>query len=212
MDKNMELINRKKISRTIDALNKNNMQSFLVEDKEELIAKIEELVSENSVVSCGGSMTLSEVGVMEHLRSGRYDFLDRGRHGITIEEINKIYRDAFSADAYFTSSNAITENGELYNVDGNGNRVAAMIYGPDKVIVVAGVNKIVKDIDEAKRRVRDESAPANAIRLNRNTPCTNTGYCVDCNSPERICREYTIISKPKPNRIYVIFLNENLGY
>ena len=157
-------------------------------------------------------MSLFETWVIEHLRSGRCEFLDRYKEGLTADEIKEIYRKSFFCDAYFTSTNAITEEGELYNVDGNGNRVAAMLYGPDKVIVIAGVNKIVKDINEAIYRVENLAAPANAKRLNRKTPCTVTGKCMNCNSPERICREYTVIRKPVPNRIFVLLLNEEYGY
>ena len=127
MDKNVEWVNEQKILRTIKALESNNMNGYLVKDAKELISKIEELVPEGSKVTCGGSMSLFETGVMEHLRSGRYDFLDRNKEGLTGEEIVNIYKSAFFSDAYFTSSNAVTEDGELYNVDGNGNRVAAML-------------------------------------------------------------------------------------
>ncbi|MGL4847355.1 MAG: lactate utilization protein [Clostridium sp.] len=213
MDVNVFWLMEKKIQRTIEALEKNNMRGFLVESKEELIKKIEELVQEGATVSCGGSMTLQEVGVMDHLRSGRYTFLDRAKQGLTVEEIKEIYRGAFSADAYFTSTNAITEDGELYNVDGNGNRVAAMLYGPDKVIVICGANKIVKNLDDAIKRNKEIAAPTNAKRLNKSNPCSKTGYCMDCKSPTRICNEYTIIKRQAfPDRINVIFLNENLGY
>lgn len=212
MDSNMMWVNEERIKRTIEALKKNNMDSFFVNDSSELIKKIEEIVGEGSKVTCGGSMSLFETGVMEHLRCGRYEFLDRYKPGLSPEEIKNIYREAFFCDAYFTSSNAVTENGELYNVDGNGNRVAAMLYGPDKVIVIAGVNKIVKDMKEAIERIRYIAGPANSKRLGRKTPCATTGVCMECNSPDRICREYTVIKKPNPNRIYVIFLNEELGY
>ena len=157
-------------------------------------------------------MSLFETKIINHLRSGRYEFLDRYKEGLKPEEIKQIYREAFFCDAYFTSTNAITEDGELYNVDGNGNRVAAMLYGPDKVIVIAGVNKIVKNINEAISRVENLAAPANAKRLNRKTPCVITGKCMNCNSPERICIEYTVIRKPAPNRIFILLLNENYGY
>lgn len=212
MDNNLKWVNEQKILRTIEAINKNNMNGYLVNTKEELIEKIKELVKENSTVSCGGSMSLFETGVIEHLRSGRYKFLDRYEEGLSREEITKIFKESFFADAYFASSNAVTEDGKLYNVDGNGNRVAAMLYGPDKVIVIAGVNKIVKDINEAIYRVENFAAPANAKRLDKKTPCTVTGKCMNCSSPERICREYTVIRKPVPNRIFVLLLNEEYGY
>ena len=212
MDKNVMWLRECRINKVIKALEENNMNGYLVNSKEELISKIEELTNSGDVVACGGSMSLFEAGVIDHLRSGRYEFLDRYKEGLKPEEIKQIYREAFFCDAYFTSTNAITEDGELYNVDGNGNRVAAMLYGPDKVIVIAGVNKIVKNINEAISRVENLAAPANAKRLNRKTPCVITGKCMNCNSPERICREYTVIRKPAPNRIFILLLNENYGY
>ncbi|MBU3109205.1 lactate utilization protein [Clostridium gasigenes] len=213
MDKNIQWVNEKRAERVIDSLQKNNMNGYLVKSREELIEKIEEIVKEGSLVGCGGSMTLFETGIMDHLRSGRYEFLDRYKEGLVQEDVKKIYRATFSADAYFSSTNAITEQGELYNVDGNGNRVAAMLYGPDKVIVVAGINKIVKNVEEAIERNKNIAAPANAKRLNKQTPCAKVGYCMDCQSDERICCEYTLIRKQnRRDRIYVIFINEEMGY
>ncbi|MBM6861210.1 lactate utilization protein [Clostridium saudiense] len=213
MDNNIKWVNEQKILRTIASLEKNNMNGYIVSNKEELINKIISLTNEGEKVSCGGSMSLAETGVMEHLRSGRYDFLDRAKEGLSTKDIDRIYRECFFADTYFSSSNAITEDGELYNVDGNGNRVAALLFGPKKVIIVAGVNKIVKNLDEAIKRNREIAAPANAKRLNKSTPCTKIGYCMDCKSPEKICREYTVIKSQKDkNRIHVIFLNDNIGY
>ena len=202
-----------RINKVIKALEKNNMNGYLVSSKEELIKKIEELTKENDVVACGGSMTLFETGVIEHLRGERYKFLDRYKEGLDTWDIKKIYREAFFSDVYFTSTNAITENGEIYNVDGNGNRVAAMLYGPEKVIIVAGYNKIVKNLSEAIERNKNIAAPINAKRLNKKTPCVKTGYCMECKSSEKICREYTLIkSQNNSNRIHVIFLNEDYGY
>lgn len=209
----LKWVNEMKIKRTMKALNNNNINAYFVKNREELIGEIEELVKENSVVTCGGSVTLMETGILDYLRKGRYKFLDRYVKGLTQEEIKQIYRKAFSADAYFTSSNAITEDGELFNVDGNGNRVAAMLYGPDKVIIIAGVNKIVPDLECAIERNRRIAAPANAKQLNRKTPCAKLGYCMECSSEDRICLEYTLIRKQRDkDRIHVIFLDENLGY
>ena len=213
MDKNLKWVNEQKIIRTIEALEKNNMNGYLVENEEELIDKIKEIVSEGSMVACGGSMSLFETGVIDHLRSDRYKFLDRYKEGLTKEEVVKIYKEAFFADAYFSSSNAITEDGQLYNVDGNGNRVAALLYGPEKVIIICGVNKIVATLEDAIKRNKAVSAPANAKRLNKNTPCTKVGYCMNCNSKERICSEYTVIKRQSiKGRIHVIFLNKEIGY
>ena len=214
MDKNLKWVNEQKIIRTIESLEKNNMNGYLVENEEELIDKIKEIVSEGSMVACGGSMSLFETtGVINHLRSNRYKFLDRYKEGLTKEELVKIYKEAFLADAYFSSSNAITEDGQLYNVGGNGNRVAALLYGPEKVIIICGVNKIVPTLEDAIKRNETVSAPANAKRLNKNTPCIKVGYCMNCNSKERICSEYTVIKRQSiKGRIHVIFLNKEIGY
>lgn len=213
MDKNVLWVNEQRILRTIKALEKNNMNGYMVASNVDLISKIEELISPKSKVSCGGSMTLFETGVIDHLKSGRYEFLDRYKEGLTQDEIKEIFRQSFLSDAYVTSTNAITENGEIYNVDGNGNRVAAMLYGPDKVIIVAGVNKIVPNVEEAIIRTKEYASPINVKRLNKETPCTKIGRCVECNSDNRICNEYTLIKRQiDKNRIHVIFLNDNLGY
>lgn len=213
MDKNIIWINEQRIQRTIKSLEKNNMNGYMVSSKEELIKKIEQLIEANSKVSCGGSMTLFETGVMEHLKSGRYEFLDRYKEGLTHHEIKEIFRQSFLCDAYVTSTNAITENGEIYNVDGNGNRVAAMLYGPDKVIIVAGINKIVSNLEQAIVRTKEFASPINAKRLDRETPCTKIGQCVNCNSDKRICNEYTLIKRQNDkNRIHAIFINDSFGY
>ena len=202
-----------KINNLIRTLQKNNINGYLVENREELISQIESIVEEKSVVSVGGSMTLFDLGIIDYLRGGRYEFLDRYKQGLSPADIEDIYRRSFFADAYFTSTNAITEEGELYNVDGTGNRVAAMLYGPKKVIVIVGTNKIVQNMDEAIKRVREIAAPLNRKRLNRKTPCVKVGHCMDCNSPERICNEYTVIKRQRDkNRMHVIFINENTGY
>lgn len=213
MDKNAKFVMDKKVERTIENFKKHNMDAYFVKDKNGLINKISEILEDGNTVSVGGSMTLFETGVIDLLRSGKYNFLDRYKEGLTAGDMKKIFRESFSADAYLVSSNAITEEGELYNVDGNGNRVAAMLYGPDKVIVVVSYNKIVKNIDEAIRRNREISAPANCKRLSRKTPCTEVGYCMDCKSPDRICNDYVVIKRQGvKGRIHILILEENFGY
>ena len=124
-----------------------------------------------------------------------------------------MYRDAFSADTYFMSTNAITLDGELINIDGNGNRVAALIYGPDQVIIVAGLNKVTANVEDGIRRVRNCATPPNCIRLNKKTPCAATGRCADCLSPEGICNQLVITRRSgNPDRIKVILIGESLGY
>ncbi len=213
MDKNVEIVLKKKVERTISNLEKNNMKGYFAQNENEVLQKIKYIISEGDTVSVGGSMSLFETGVIDMLREGNYNFLDRYKEGLSPEDIKDIYRKSFLADAYFASSNAITEEGELYNVDGRGNRVAAMIYGPDKVILVVGINKIVKDLDEAIERNKGIAAPANVQRLSMKTPCAKTGYCMDCNSEQRICNEYVLIKRQmQKDRIHVIIVNKNLGY
>lgn len=213
MDKNMEWLIATKIKRTMENLEKNNISSYFINTREELIEIIETLSLEGDKVAVGGSATLNELDLLSYLRSGRYNFLDRYKEGLTREEVVNIFRESLLSDVYITSTNAITEEGYLYNVDGNGNRVAAMLYGPKKVIVICGVNKLVKNVDEAIARNKAISAPANAKRLNKRTPCSKIGYCMDCKSEDRICKKYTLIKEEgTKDRMHVIILNENLGY
>jgi L-lactate utilization protein LutB len=201
------------INKTIENLKKNNMDAYFVPTKEEALKQVNALVHDGDTVACGGSMTLFEAGVIDYLRGERFHFLDRYKNGLSRDEIEKIYRDSFFSDDYFVSTNAVTEEGELYNVDGNGNRVAAMIYGPKSVIVIAGYNKIVKDREAAIERVRNIAAPANAARLNCATPCAKTGECMDCKGDARICCSYVFLGKQRvKGRIKVILVGETLGY
>ncbi|WP_346913315.1 lactate utilization protein [Clostridium sp.] len=203
----------KQIDRTIKNLKKRNMEGFFVKDKSELMMILKGLIDEKSTVGVGDSMTLFETGVIDFLRKGNYVFLDKYRDGITSEEKKEIYLQNFSTNTFMCSTNALTEDGELYNIDGNGSRVAPMLYGPKQVILVTGINKIVKDIEEAEKRVRNYAAPIDAKRLNKDTPCTTLGYCVDCKSPNRICNDFTIIrGQFIKNRIKVIIVGEQLGY
>lgn len=208
----------------IQKLEKNNMEAYFVETKEEVVPLVEKLTNEGDTVSCGGSVTLKETGVSELLRSGRYNFLDRAKEGITPDEVQKIYRKTFSADVFFGSANAITENGEIYNVDGNANRVSAITFGPKSVILIVGKNKIVKDLNEAALRVKTLCAPKNCVRLGLDTYCAKMGKCVSlnkenpdmsdgCDSESRICCSYTVLSHQRAKgRIKVIIVNEDLGF
>ncbi len=215
----MEAHLEKKLERTVKALQANRMDACWVKTREDALEKVKELLPKGACVACGGSMTLEECGIQTLLRSGDYNYLDRS--AVPKEEIAALYRKCFSADVYLMSSNAVTEAGELYNVDGNGNRVAALIYGPDSVIVVAGANKIVPDIPAAIKRVRCLAAPVNAVRLQQNTPCAQTGICAGackelaagCRSEQRICCSYVVSGFQRhPNRVHVILVAENLGY
>lgn len=213
MDNNVIWYIEKQIERTINNLQKRNMAGYFVKDEAELKGFIKELITENSVVGVGDSMTLFETGIIDFLRKGNYTFLDKYREGITSEQKKQIYIQNFTADTFLCSTNALTEEGELYNIDGNGSRVAPIIYGPKQVIIVTGINKIVRNIEEAENRVRMYCAPIDAKRLGKNTPCTTLGYCVDCKSPDRICNDFTIIrGQFIKERIKVIIVGKQLGF
>ncbi len=213
MDQNMEWLYEKRVKRTIENLEKNNMEGYFVEDEKELLVKLGEMLAPGSVVSVGGSMTLFETGVIDFLRSGKFEFLDRYAEGLAPGDITQLFRDSFSANYYLTSTNAVTESGTLFNVDGRGNRTAAMIFGPDNVFVVVGRNKLVASEEEALERYRETAGPANAKRLGRKTPCTEIGYCMDCESPDRICNAFVSIKRQgAKGRIKVFIVNKDLGY
>ncbi len=208
-----------RLERTVKALRENRMEAQWVKTKEEALAVCKETLTPGATVAAGGSVTLAECGVMDLLRGGDYHFLDR--EAVAPEEIPALYRKAFSADFFLMSSNAVTEQGELYNVDGNGNRVAALIYGPKKVIVIAGENKLCADIPEAVRRVKRIAAPVNAMRLKQETPCASCGVCAGikgdlaagCRSQQRICCSYVVSGYQRvADRIKVILVAEPLGF
>ncbi len=210
-----------KIQAVMDQLSKNGMEPYFVQTKEEALALVKQLLPAGATVSVGGSMTLKEVGVMDLLRSGDYHFLDRAAPGITPQEVQQVYIKTFAADCYLGSANAITEAGELYNVDGNANRISAMAFGPKSVIIVAGINKIVPDLQAAVRRVKTVCAPANTRRLNCNTYCKEKGHCLavdggmteGCSSPQRICCTYQVLGPQRQKgRIKVILVDQSLGF
>lgn len=157
-------------------------------------------------------MTLFETGVIDLLRKRPVQFLDRYQKDLTRDEVEDIFHQSLLADLYLTSSNTIDMQGNLYNIDGNGNRVAAMIYGPKKVLAIVGKNKIVEDEQASIQYIQNVSAPANAMRLNKKTPCVQTGKCMDCQSDERICSMYTKISRQKQGCMSVLVINEEFGY
>ncbi|APQ74709.1 lactate utilization protein [Clostridium botulinum] len=213
MDKNVAWYIKKQVERTIKNLNSRNMGGYYINNIDQLLQKLKELMPEGSTIGVGDSMTLFETGVIDFLRSENFNFLDKYQDRLTSDEKRDIYIKNFSADTFICSTNAITESGELYNIDGNGSRVAPMIYGPKQVILIVGINKIVKNIEEAEIRVRSYAAPIDAKRLNKDTPCTKLGYCVDCKSPNRICNDFVVIrGQFIKGRIKVLIIGENLGY
>jgi len=199
--------------RVTEALRRNDFDAVYCKSAAEAAAEILRLVPETGTVGLGGSWTVKELGVVEKLKARGNTILDHGAPGLENEERVRIRRAQLTADAFLTGSNAVTMDGRLVNTDGSGNRVAAMIFGPGKVIVVAGVNKIVRDIQEAEERIRKTAAPINNRRLNLPNPCVKTGECMDCQGPTRICNVTTIVHKrPKLTEMHVIIVGEELGF
>ncbi len=199
-------------NKVIEAIKKRNMDAYYCNTKEDALNKALEIIQTNSTICFGGSQTIFQIGLIDQLKSSNYNLLDRASAN-TPEEINEIYRKAFYSDYYLTSSNAITLDGKLINMDGNSNRVAALVYGPKNVIVVAGMNKVEDTEEKAIKRVRSIASPINAIRLNMNTPCVETGICHDCKEENCICCNLVItrMSRQK-GRIKVILVGEELGF
>lgn len=201
-----------KIQRTLTALKKNGFQTFFLATRRDACEKVLSLIPLDAVVGVGGSITIREINLIDSL-SARGNTVVQHWLPPPGEDSVTTARKEIVSDIFLTSSNAVTEDGKLINIDGTGNRVAAMIFGPRKVIVIAGINKIVKDVAEGIQRVKNVAAPMNAKRLNRQTPCTVTGVCTDCDSKYRICRVTTIIDrKPNETDITVILVGEELGF
>ena len=211
------------IEKTIEALKSNRMDVHYVRTAEEAKALALSMIPEGSICVNGGSVTLAETGIIDALKNGNYNYVDRMSPDLTQEQKDEAMRAAFGADFYLSSANAITEDGELYNVDGNSNRVAALLWGAKNVIVVAGINKLVKNLDEAVLRVKTVAAPKNAVRLSCNTPCAKLGHCISlernggmtdgCKTPARICANFTVMAYQRhASRVKVILVEESLGY
>jgi hypothetical protein len=204
---------KEKIEITIQNLINNNMAGFFVQNRIMLLDLLTKLIPESSSVGCGDSITLEETGVFDFLRQGNYNFLDKHNPDLTREEKRDIYLKNFTVDTFITGTNAITLDGKLFNIDGNGSRVAPMLYGPNQVIVVAGINKLTEDVDAALKRTRQIAAPLDAKRLGKATPCTSLNRCIDCRHQQRICNDFVLITGQFiKDRIKVILVNETLGY
>ena len=197
----------------IKNMKERQIEACYCKTKEEAVKKAESYLTKGATVSFGGSVTLNECGMMDALKSNPdITLLDRSL-AKTQEEREEILHKALSCDFYFMSSNAVTTDGKLVNTDGTGNRTAALIYGPKNVIILAGMNKVVKDEAAGIARIHEKAAPPNCIRLERKTPCAITGVCGDCQSPDCICCETVITRRSSvPNRIKVILIGEELGY
>lgn len=196
----------------IKNLEKRNMEGYYFDTAAECTRAILDAIPSGSVISWGGSESVKESGLMDGIHNGDYKLIDRFA-AKTPEESRTLYSQAVLADYYLMSSNAITLDGELINIDGNGNRVACLIQGPSHVILVVGMNKVVTDIESGIARVRNMASPANAIRLNKNIPCAVTGTCHDCLAPECFCNQIVVTRRSgHPGRIKVYLVGESLGY
>lgn len=197
--------------RTVEALRRRHFDAWYCADAAEALNKILELIPADAVVAWGGSVTVDELGVKAALRSRGQPLLDRD--SVPMEQKAEIMHRAMGCDVFLMSSNAITEDGQLFNIDGTGNRVAALCYGPRNVIVVAGMNKVVADLPAAYSRARHLAAPMNAQRFGLSTPCSVTGQCGDCQSPDCICNALVATRGCRPaGRVKVILVGEDLGF
>lgn len=200
-------------ARVVEALKKNNFSASYVATGKEAAEKILSMVPANASVGIGGSWTLNQLAIPQQLADRGNTVLDHNKPGLAPEETLAIRRQQLTCDVFMSSTNAITLDGKLVNVDGAGNRVAAMIFGPKKTIIVAGMNKLAYDVADAEKRIKLHAAPVNNKRLDRPNPCVKTGQCMDCQGPTRICNVTTIINKrPGPSDIEIILIGEELGF
>lgn len=209
----IDMRNEKMAAKVIKELEERHFEAYYAKTKEEALERAISLIDKKETISWGGSFSIAEIGLLEKIKKENYNVIDRDV-AKTPEERAAIARTALLCDTYLTSTNAMTEKGELVNMDGNGNRVAAMIYGPKKVIMIVGVNKIVHSLEDAISRTRHIAAPINTQRFpNKKTPCIVTGECGDCKSLDSICSFLSVIrlSNP-PKRIKIIIVGENLGF
>lgn len=189
-----------------------NMTAYYAKTKDEALKLALEIIPENSTVSMGGAMSAHEIGLVNAIKNGNYTFIDRD--GAKTEDEKRFAQlKAYDADYFLASANAMTEDGIIVNIDGNSNRVSMIAQGPKHVLFIVGMNKICPDVDAAMKRARNVAAPINAQRFGLNTPCSKTGSCMDCKSPDTICCQFLITRYSRHNdRIHVILVNDNLGF
>ena len=198
----------------IKGLEKRNMEGVFCETKEDALAKALSYIEEGSSVTWGGSMSISEIGLMDAVKNGNYEIIDRSV-AKNYDEQREIFSKAVLADYYLMSSNAITLDGELINIDGTGNRVACLTYGPKNVIMIVGMNKVVNDVEDGIKRVHNFASPPNTLRLGLKTPCSMTGRCGDCYGDTCICSQIVVTRRQSAamrGRIKIILVGESLGY
>ncbi len=193
----------------IKGLESRNMTGYYAPTAKEALAKALEIIPQKASVTMGGGMSVHEIGLVEALNQGDYNFIDRD----AFEDKRAAMLAAYDADFFLSSANAITDDGILVNIDGNSNRVSAIAQGPKKVLFIVGMNKVCPDVDSAMKRARNVAAPINAQRFGLSTPCSKTGKCMDCKSPDTICCQFLItrFSRHK-DRIHVILVGEDLGF
>ena len=209
MNENITKRNELLAQKVIKGLESRNMTGYYAATKEEALKKALELIPEGSSVSMGGAMSAHEIGLVEAVKKGNYNFIDRD----AMEDKRAAMLAAYDADYFLVSANAMTEDGVIVNIDGNANRVSAIAQGPKHVLFIVGMNKICDDVDGAMKRARNVAAPINAQRFGLSTPCAKTGSCMNCKSPDTICCQFLItrFSRHK-DRIHVILVNDNLGF
>lgn len=207
-----EIWNEKIGAQVVKALEANRFEAYYCADRNEAKQKILSLIPRDETVSWGGCLTMEEIGVIDEVRKGGYSVIDR-ETAKTPEERAELMRNALLCGTFLSGTNAITESGQLVNIDGNGNRAAALIYGPKRVIIACGTNKIVRSAEDALIRARTIAAPVNAQRFDIKTPCTITGKCADCSSDDCICNVFVTTRRSKPTgRIKVVIIGETLGF
>ena len=209
MNENLFKRNQLLAQKVIKGLESRNMSGYYAASREEALEKALALIPEGSSVTMGGAMSAHEIGLVEALKKGNYNFIDRDAY----PDRRQAMLLAYDADVFLSSANAMTEDGVLVNIDGNSNRVSAIAQGPRKVIFIVGMNKVCSDVDGAMKRARSVAAPANAQRFGLSTPCAKTGACMNCKSPDTICCQFLItrFSRHK-DRIHVILVNDFLGF
>lgn len=213
MDQHQQWQRRRLMEQAATALEKNGFTVSLFDRRDEALVHLEQLAASAETVGFGGSMTLEGLGLAGRIEALGKKTLVHGRAGLTPVERRQVMRQQLGCDLFFTSTNALTLQGHLVNIDASGNRVCAMAFGPPRVVVVAGSNKLTGNLESALTRIKEEAAPPNAKRLNFDTPCAKTGRCSDCNSPQRICRIVTIIERcPRATDLHICLINEILGY
>lgn len=209
MNPNLFKRNELLAQKVIRGLQSRNMTGWYAASKEEALKKALELIPEGSSVTMGGAMSAHEIGLVEAVRKGNYNFIDRN----AMEDKRAAMLAAYDVDVFLSSANAITEDGVMVNIDGNANRVSAIAQGPKKVLFIVGMNKVCDDVDGAVKRARAVAAPANAQRFGLSTPCSKTGSCMNCKSPDTICCQILITRFSRhPGRIHVILVNDSLGF